>query len=142
MKASLRHYAPLIALLAFALFPFGWLTQLWATADLVGDTLFPNEVAHAVGHAAIFMAIGATLLLVFPGLRRRPLPYFGLVLFIALTQEGIQLIYKQRGVVLNDITDIGTDLVAAALVFALWYIKTKDERRKTRARQGQRPAEG
>lgn len=137
MKAPRNQLIALLALLAIALFPFGWLTELSSAADLIGDTLFPNEAAHAVGHALIFGAIGAALLIAFPPLRRRPWLYLGLILIVAVGQEGIQLIYKERGVVVNDLTDIGTDLVAAALVWALWYSKGQHDaqraNRKTRA---------
>lgn len=130
MKATLKHYAPLIVLVAIALFPFGWLTHLSPVADRLGDVFFPNEAAHAVGHALIFAAIGAALLLAFPLLRRRPALYFAVVLAVALGQEAFQLLYKRRPVVVNDITDIGTDLVAATLVLALWYLWSREQRRR------------
>lgn len=133
MKHTLRQYAPLIALLALTLFPFGWFTHLSPIADALGEVFFPNEAAHAVGHTVLFAAIGVALLFFFPALRRRPAAYLGVVLAIAVAQEGFQLLYKQRPVVLNDITDIGVDMVAAGLVLALWYIRAKDERRKTSA---------
>ncbi len=122
MRNNIRAYALLTALLAFALFPFGWLTKYSDFADRLIDTLFPNEAAHAVGHSLLFLAIGAALLAVFPALRRRPGRYFGLVLLVAVAQEGLQLLYKRRPVVINDITDIGVDLVAAGVMFALWYM--------------------
>jgi uncharacterized membrane-anchored protein len=131
MKATLKPYVPLIALVAIALFPFGWLTHLSPIADRLGDFFFPNEAAHAVGHALIFAAIGAALLVAFPGLRSRPVLYFAVVLAVALGQEAFQLLYKRRPVVLNDLTDIGTDLVAAALVMAMWYRWSRERRRRS-----------
>lgn len=125
MRHSTRAYAALAALLALALFPFGWLTKLSELAHAVARTLFPNEAAHAVGHTLLYMALGAALLAALPALRRRPGRYLGLVLLVAVAQEGLQLLYKGRPVVLNDITDIGVDLVAAGLVLALWYIWTR-----------------
>lgn len=129
MKHHIRHYAPLAALLALALFPVGWLAQLSSLANRLGGVLFPNEAAHAVGHSLLFMAIGLALLVAFPPLRRRPLSYLGIILAVAIGQESFQLLYKGRGVVLNDLTDIGTDLVAAGLVIALWYSRAGDSRR-------------
>jgi hypothetical protein len=133
MKHTLRQYAPLAALIILALFPVGWLTHLSDVADSIAGLLFPNEAAHAVGHSLLFGAIGAALLAAFPPLRRRPALYFGLILAVALGQEAFQLLYKQRPVVLNDVTDIGTDLVAAGVVMALWY-------NWSRARHSGRPA--
>jgi hypothetical protein len=129
MKHTLKPYAPLIALLALALFPVGWLTRLSSVADRIGGALFPNEAAHAVGHTLLFAAIGLALLSTFPALRRRPARYFGLILAIALGQEAFQLLYKQRPVVLNDVTDIAIDLVAAGLVMLLWYNWARGQRR-------------
>lgn len=133
MKQSWNTYASLAALVALALFPFGWLAEISSVAHLVGDTLFPNEVAHAVGHSLMFGALGAALLTFFPALRRRPALYLAIILSVALGQEGFQLLYKGRGVVLNDLTDIGTDLVAAGVVMALWYNLGRTRLRRSRA---------
>lgn len=143
MKHPFRHYVPLIALLALALFPVGWLTELSPAIHRIGSFLFPDEAAHAIGHSLLFASIGAALLLLFPALRRRPGRYFAIILAVALGQEAFQLLYKGRGVVVNDLTDIGTDLVAAGVVIALWYIGSRgrgpalgDERAQHAGRRG------
>lgn len=133
MKQSCKIYALLAVVVSLALFPFGWLTGLSPLAQAVGAALFSTEAAHAVGHSLIFMAIGVMLLLAFPSLRRRPGRYVALILAVALGQEGFQLLYKGRGVALNDLTDVGIDLVAAGLVLALWYSRLNDERGQTRS---------
>ena len=120
MKQPWQRYAPLTLLLALILFPFGWLTVLSPQADAIGNIFFPDETAHAIGHSLIFSALGVALLVGFPALRRRPVRYLALVLAVAVGQELFQLAYKGRGVVLNDLTDIATDMVAAGLVLALW----------------------
>lgn len=135
MKISLRHLAPLTVLLAFALFPLGWLTEFSALAHHVGGVLFPNELAHAIGHTLLFMTIAAALLRYFPALLGHPALFFTLVLAVAIGQEGFQLLYKQRGVVLNDLTDIGIDLMAAGMVFALWYSRARASAAPTRSPQ-------
>ena len=117
--SRLNHVGPLLALVVFTLFPYGWLAELWPWADQIATFLFATEAAHAVGHALIFACVGAAMLAVFPALRRQPWRYLALILVVAVAQEGFQLLYKGRGVVLNDLTDIGTDLVAAGVVFAL-----------------------
>lgn len=116
---ALARLTPLLALLAFALFPYGWLAQHSAPFRHLAYGVFFSEAAHAVGHTLLFLVVGGALLACFPGLLRRPGRYLALVALIAVAQEGLQLLYKGRGVVVNDITDIGIDLVAAALVFAL-----------------------
>jgi hypothetical protein len=128
-SAPLARLAPLAILVIVALIPYGWIAEHWAWLDAIVELLFASEAAHAVGHTLIFAAVGATLLWIFPGLLARPWPYFGLILIVALAQEGLQLLTKSRGVVLNDLTDIGTDLVAAGLALAI-------------ARQAARPSAG
>jgi len=117
--SRLHRFGPLLALVVFALIPYGWLAELWPWAEQIGTFLFATETAHAVGHALIFACVGAAMLAVFPTLRRQPWRYLALIFVVAIAQEGFQLPYKGRGVVLNDFTDIGTDLVAAGVVFAL-----------------------
>jgi hypothetical protein len=111
--------APLVALLIIILLPYGWIAEHLAWLDAVVELLFATEAAHAAGHTLIFAAVGAALLGIFPALLARPWLYFGLILVVALAQEGLQLLTKGRGIVLNDVTDIGTDLVAAGVSFAL-----------------------
>jgi hypothetical protein len=111
--------APLVALLIIILLPYGWFAEHLAWLDALVEQLFASEAAHALAHAVGFAAVGAAMLWIVPALLARPWPYFGLILIVALAQEGLQLLTKGRGVVLNDLTDIGTDLVAAGLIFAL-----------------------
>lgn len=118
-RPTLARLSPLLALLALALVPYGWLTELSPPFRAVMYWVFATEAAHAVGHTLIFLAVGAALLAVFPGLLRRPGRYLSIVLLVAVAQEGLQLLYKGRGVIRNDLTDIAIDMVAAGLVLAL-----------------------
>jgi hypothetical protein len=118
-NATLARLAPLAALMVLVLLPYGWIAEHLVWLDAIVELLFATEAAHALGHAVAFTAVGSALLWIFPGLLDRPWRYLGLALLVALGQEGLQLITKGRGVVLNDITDIGTDLVAAGLVLAI-----------------------
>lgn len=110
---------PLLALVALALVPYGWIAEAnpWMQPIVYG--LFATEAAHAVGHSLIFFVIGAALLYMFPDLAERPGRFLGLILLIGVGQEGLQLLYKGRGLILNDITDLGIDLVGASLALAL-----------------------
>jgi hypothetical protein len=138
MKQPWHRYAPLTLLLALILFPFGWLAVLSPQADAIGKIFFPDETAHVIAHSLIFSALGVTLLASFPALRRRPMRYFALVLATAIGQELFQLAYKGRGVALNDLTDIATDMAAAGFVLALWYSWARGQGRKSRATPQQR----
>lgn len=110
---------PLFALVAFALVPYGWIAEKNPWFKQIVYRVFATEAAHAVGHSLIFIALGAALLAVFPMLAARPWLYFGIILALAVGQEGLQLLYKGRGLILNDLTDIGIDLTAAYVVLAL-----------------------
>lgn len=115
----------LVVLLIVVLIPYGSIAERQPWFGAIVNGLFASEAAHAVAHTLGFIAVGSFLLRIFPGLLARPWLYFGLILAVALAQEGLQLLMKGRGVVLNDITDIGTDLVAAGLVFALARAATR-----------------
>jgi hypothetical protein len=117
--SALVRLSPLLALLVVALVPYGWVARFVPMFGVFVDGAFSSDAAHAIGHSLIFAVIGAALLRVFPGLLRRPWLYHGLILLVGIGQEGFQLLYKGRGVVRNDLTDLGIDLVAAATVFAL-----------------------
>jgi hypothetical protein len=113
---------PLLALalvVAVTLFPWGWLTQQWPAFDRFMQLLFSEQIGHIIGHSVIFTLLGLCLLIALPALRR-PLPYMSAILGFAIGQEFLQLIYKQRPIVADDITDLLVDLAAAALVFVIW----------------------
>jgi hypothetical protein len=116
---ALIRSGSLLILIGLAVVPYAWLGQQWPWLGRLLVSLFASEAAHALGHAAIFTALGVAMLGSLPGLRARAWPYVALILAVALAQEGFQLLVKGRGVILNDLTDIGTDLVAAGVVFAL-----------------------
>jgi hypothetical protein len=125
MNTNLRRLTPLAILIAIALFPFGWLASLSSLAAEIGSTFFPHELARGIGHSLLFATLAVLLLRVFPALLDHPIRFFALVLIVAIGQESFQLLYKQRGVALNDLTDILIDLTAAGLVFALWYSRSR-----------------
>jgi hypothetical protein len=108
---SLTRFWPLLALVAIALFPFGWLAELWPAFDTFAGALFPTVVAHAIGHSIIFFLVGVALLMAFPQLRNRPWLYIGLLVMLALGQETFQLAYKQRPIEFDEFRDFVTDLI-------------------------------
>ncbi|MFV9506282.1 MAG: hypothetical protein AB4911_17160 [Oscillochloridaceae bacterium umkhey_bin13] len=120
-----QYLVLLVILIGLAVFPFGWLTYVSPVANTVGQFFFPNELAHNIGHALLFASLGLVLLALVPTLRQRPLLYGAIILLIGMAQEGVQLIYKQRGVAINDLRDLLIDLSAAAIVYGLWYSAAK-----------------
>lgn len=111
--------APLLALLAAALFPFGWLGRVWPAFGAWLDQIFATTLDHAIGHGLIFMTLGLLLLLAFPALLARPARYAALLLLVAVGQEAFQLLYKQRPFNRNDLFDLLIDVAAFTLAFGL-----------------------
>lgn len=124
-----RRLILLSALIGIAVFPFGWLTAFWPPMITFNATFLPNELAHNLGHFGLFGALGFVLLASVPWLRQRPGPYLAGMLAIGLTQEGLQLLYKRRGVAFNDLSDLLIDLMAAMIVFLLWQQVTRQPSR-------------
>jgi hypothetical protein len=113
---------PLLVLLALALFPFGWLAELWPIFNTALGRLFPTATEHAVGHTTLFFCLGLLALTVIPALRARPWGYLALILLVGMGQESFQLLYKQRPFVFDDARDLVTDLFGALVAFALVWL--------------------
>lgn len=105
--------------LALAIFPVGWLGEVWAPFGRWLWRVFPDPWTHAAGHIVIFGLVGLATLLTFPLLRAKPWAYFVLILAAGIAQEFFQLLYKQRPIVRDDFRDLGTDFVGAALAFLI-----------------------
>jgi hypothetical protein len=116
--ASIRLW-PLLALLALALFPFGWIGEIWPAFDTLLGDMFRTVLAHAIGHALIFTVVGLALLLTFPGLQARPLRFLALIVLAGIAQETFQLLYKQRPLEPDELRDLATDMVGGFLALAI-----------------------
>ena len=108
--------------LAAALFPYGWLATLWPPFGRFLSWLFATEFAHHIGHSLIFMTLGWFLLTVFSALRDRFAIYTSLIGFLGLSQELLQLWYKQRPLGVNDGKDLLVDIAAATVFFFLYQL--------------------
>jgi glycopeptide antibiotics resistance protein len=125
---ALRRWCSLVALLALALFPYGWLLEIWPDLDRAIGWAFATVQAHAVAHTITFFALGLALLAAFPALRARPLHYLGLVLLLGIAQEAFQLLYKQRAIVVDDVRDLIPDLAGCVIAFLVvrWLARHDD----------------
>jgi len=110
-----------VIFLILALFPYGWLARLWPPFGLFVDWLFATEMAHHIGHSLIFATLGWFLLTVFPLVRGRFALYLSVIGFLGLSQELLQLWYKQRPLGVNDGKDLLVDVAAAALFFFAYH---------------------
>ncbi len=123
MATTLKSRSTLfvLLLLAFFLFPFGWLATVWPRFDQWFDTTFSSAAAHIISHAVIFFIIGTAVLLVNPKLRKRPLQFFTFILFLGSVQEVLQLLsFKQRAFGWNDGFDLMVDLLGAGVAFIVY----------------------
>lgn len=113
--------APLLALLGLILFPVEWLGARWPVVGRALDHAFPDDLAHAIAHASLFVLLGLLALAIWPALRARPLRYAGLLL-AGLGQELLQLLFKRRALALDDGRDLLVDALGLALAFALAWM--------------------
>ena len=114
-----QRFWPLLLLLALVLFPFGWLGEQIPGFGLFLGWLFASAREHAIGHTLLFLLLGLAALFTFPGLARRPWHYLGLMLLVAIFQEGFQLLYKARPLVFDDFRDLVTDMIGSLLALGL-----------------------
>ena len=133
---SFVRLAPLLALLACTLFPFGWLGELWPAFGHGLELVFSNDGRHAIGHAALFCLLGLAALAVLPRLRTRPMPYLGLLLLVGVGQEFFQMLYKGRLLLFDDTRDLLTDLVGMVVAFAVVWVCSGREQRTIQREQG------
>lgn len=116
------NWLPLTAvlLIALTLFPYGWLAARWPLFEQVMDFIFGTELAHVIGHLALFAGVGTAVLHTLPRLQSRPRLYLALILVIGLAQEVLQLVsFKERPFGPNEFLDITIDLLGAGIAFFL-----------------------
>jgi glycopeptide antibiotics resistance protein len=120
-----RRRLLLVPAVLLVLFPFGRLAEQWPAFGFWLDRVFATELAHAIGHGAIFFALGMLLLGLFPGLCLRLHLYLGLLLSVALGQECLQLLYKQRVPAFDDARDLLIDLLGIMTAFLVVWIRQR-----------------
>lgn len=111
---------PLGIFLVISLFPFGWLGEQWPWFGLwLGQTL-RGPLGHGIAHFSLFLLLGLLLLWFFPRLRSRLGLSLLLGLGLGIAQEGIQLLYKQRPLVWDELRDLVVDLVGMIAAYGLF----------------------
>ncbi len=121
---------PLALGLLVIVFPFGWLGEIWPAFGVALGSIFRGLWGHMAGHFLLFFMVGIVLLQSLPWLRTHFRDYLLLALGVGLVQELIQLAYKQRPVLVDDVRDVLVDLIGAGVAFGIdhWL----HHRRKTR----------
>jgi hypothetical protein len=108
----------LFLFVATALFPFGWLATVWPGFSLVANFIFGTQLAHIIGHFAVFIMMGGGVLLLFPSLRQRFWLYFGLMLLLGLVQEFLQIAsFKHMIPAFDEVLDLTIDMLGAVTIF-------------------------
>ncbi len=135
--AQLQAHRPkllmgLALFVSIALVPYGWLAEVWPLFGALVDRLFSAELAHIVGHFALFAALGTAVLTLIPRLRQQPRAYFALILALGLAQETLQLLtFKHRFFAASDLFDLLID-AAGAGVALLWFLGQLEKRHANR----------
>ena len=113
----MKRYLILLGWIIGILFPFGWLSQYSERYRQIFDTLFGPPWVHIVMHGMLYFVL-AYLLVGLLTKTQSPIinryrfgVAFGLILVIALGQEGFQLLYQGRLAGADEWLDIGVDLV-------------------------------
>ncbi len=116
---------PLLVGLGVVLFPLDWLAGVWPAYGQLFKLVFVTARDHFFGHATMFFLMSLLVLLSLPGLRARPVVYFGLMLLVGVCQETIQTIFHQEGPVIYSVRDILiydlTGITLAYLVVLGWW---------------------
>ncbi|MEZ4512759.1 MAG: hypothetical protein R3C62_12850 [Chloroflexota bacterium] len=108
----------LAGLVSGALFPYGWLADISPTFERGLAWVFRSDAAHVVGHLFVFGLLATAVLVLFPGLKKRPFPFYALILTLGLAQEALQLIsFKHHFFSSGELFDLVVDLCSATAVF-------------------------
>lgn len=107
-----------VLLIGLAVVPYGWVAEHWAAFDVFTNVVFGSELAHMMGHFAVFALIGTAVLTAIPRLRHQPRFYLALILALGIVQEGLQLTsFKHRALLPDEFFDVLVDLLGAGFVF-------------------------
>lgn len=99
------------------LFPMAWLGNFSSHYRQIFNTVFAPEWMHWLMHAALYAGLAMLLVLVFDLslTHRTVLLALGIILFVGVIQEGMQLISGVQIVSWNSLLDLGVDLLGAGI---------------------------
>ncbi len=98
------------------LMPMAWLLRTSPVAYRIFNTLFSPVWMHILMHSLLFAVLGALLMQRLSGtLARRVGLTLALVLVAAILQEGFQLLSRQSVLHLDNLFDIGIDMLGGLL---------------------------
>lgn len=111
----MRRYLLLGLWIVGIVFPMIWLTDLSPAFTRLFNILFEPAWVHVVMHTLLFGVLAYLLFLLAqesaaPSRGRTAVLVIGVVLLVALLQEGFQLLYLGRAPGANEVFDLGVDL--------------------------------
>ncbi|MCX7852036.1 MAG: hypothetical protein N2383_04555 [Caldilineales bacterium] len=108
-------------------FPMAWFTRFSDTFDRAFTTLFTPVWSHVVMHAFLFAVLAWLLTRILPS---QPLAVvLGLVMLVALLQEGVQLLYTGQTPGADEAFDLLVDFGGGVMGAALgkwWRARTAE----------------
>jgi hypothetical protein len=128
-KAKMKKTIFLVILLLGILFPFAAMTRFSDVYATGFNFMFKTQAAHIVMHSLLYAALAWLVmsLLPVPFCRKKYLFCLGLVLLVAILQEGIQSLSVSYFGVRDSLFDIGVDLAAGNIP---WVISTIAKKRQ------------
>ncbi|HEY1351151.1 MAG TPA: hypothetical protein VGF67_16145 [Ktedonobacteraceae bacterium] len=109
--------------LGCVLFPFYWLSRRWLAFGRLFDLIFTTPQAYIAGHIVLFCAAGLVVLCFLPALHRHVLLYVSGLMFAALAEETLQVLFNAHPGLHKDARNLLVDLcgiILAALLWRLW----------------------
>jgi hypothetical protein len=121
------------------LFPVAWLGNYSSRYREVFNAIFTPEWMHWLMHIALYAGLAILIVVVFnlPICRRTVLWVLGVVVFVGMIQEGMQLVSGMQVLQWNSFFDLGVDLIGAAIgLCVIWGIRKASEIKNQRRPKG------
>ena len=112
---------PVALALSCMLFPFSWLSNTWAPFGHIFHLIFVTSQTYIAGHVALFCAVGLTLLLCMPALRKHAQLYILCLMLGAFTEECIQILINAHPGLHKDARNFLLDLCGILLGYLLLH---------------------
>lgn len=116
-----RRLWPITLALVCVLFPFFWLSRTWPLFGSLFNLIFSTPLAYFTGHITLFCAVGLSILLCLPALRRHPHYYTLCLMTGAFAEEFIQTLFNSHPGLHKDMRNLLLDLGGILLAYLLWH---------------------